>query len=78
MNERFRTTIDEMLLATLEELQIPHHVVEGDFADRLTAIVDLFSLPTVMGLDEAISLANADYAQLDLRLGTQRAGALNA
>ncbi|MGA2828018.1 MAG: AAA family ATPase [Streptosporangiaceae bacterium] len=77
MNERFRTTIDEMLLATLDELRIPHHVVGGDFAERLTTIVDLFSLPTVMGLDEAIARANADYAQLDLRLETQRARTLS-
>jgi hypothetical protein len=72
MNERFRTTIDEMLLATLDELAIPYHIVSGSFADRLTAIVDRFELPTVMGLQDAIALANEEYAQLDLRLETER------
>jgi hypothetical protein len=73
MNERFRTTIDEMLLATLDELRIPVHMVGGSFPERLDAIVDLFNLPRVRGLDEAIELANADYAALDLRLETERA-----
>jgi nicotinamide riboside kinase len=73
MNEKFRTTIDEMLLSTLDELRIPVHVVSGSFTDRLATIVDLFDLPTVRGLDEAVTLANADYAQLDLRLETDRA-----
>jgi hypothetical protein len=72
MNEKFRTTIDEMLLTTLDQLRIPVHVVRGSFADRLTAIVELFDLPKVMNLEEAIELANADYALLDLRLETER------
>ncbi|MBI1759672.1 MAG: AAA family ATPase [Actinobacteria bacterium] len=73
MNERFRATIDEMLLATLGELHIPYHIVGGDITDRLTTIVGLFDLPAVMDLTEAISLANEEYAQLDLRLETERA-----
>jgi hypothetical protein len=75
MNEKFRTTIDEMLLSTLDELRIPVHVVSGSFTDRLARIVSLFDLPTVRGLDEAVALANADYARLDLRLETERASA---
>ena len=78
MNERFRTTIDTMLLTTLDELRIPCHVVEGSFSDRLTAIVDLYGFPTVMGLDQAMERANDDYAQLDLRLETERAHAATA
>jgi hypothetical protein len=78
MNEKFRTTIDEMLLSTLDELRIPVHVVSGSFTDRLATIVDLFDLPTVRGLDEAVALANADYARLDLRLETERAKAVSA
>ncbi len=72
MNAQFRATIDEMLLATLDELKIPYHVVGGGFAERLTAIVGLYDLPTVMGTDEAIALAHEDYAKLDLRLETAR------
>lgn len=72
MNSEFRTTIDQMLLATLDELQIPCHVVGGSFPERLTRIVELFGLPTVMTLDEAIALADEEYAELDLRLETER------
>lgn len=78
MNERFRITIDEMLLTTLYELRIPYHVVEGSFSDRLAAITDLCGFPTVMGLDQAVARANDDYAQLDLRLETERAPAATA
>jgi hypothetical protein len=72
MNARFRAAIDEMLLTTLDELKIPYHVVGGGFAERLTAIVGLYNLPTVMETDEAIALAHEDYAKLDLRLETAR------
>ena len=73
MNESFRTTIDQMLLATLEELQIPCHVVQGSFEQRLTTIADLLNLPRVRPVEEAVERANADYARQDLRLETQRA-----
>ncbi|MFE9426388.1 AAA family ATPase [Kitasatospora sp. NPDC006697] len=78
MNEAFRTTIDEMLLVTLDELAVPVHVVGGSFPERLDRIVEIFELPTVMGREEAIELANQDYAQLDLRLETERAKAVAA
>ncbi|RZS44442.1 AAA domain-containing protein [Herbihabitans rhizosphaerae] len=73
MNERFREIIDDMLLVTLAELDIPVHVVSGGFAERITAIVERFDLPTVMPLPDAIALADDDYAALDLRLETERA-----
>lgn len=75
MNDRFRTTIDEMLLATLDELRVPHYIVGGSFPERLNQIVELCGLPTVMDMDEAITLANEEYAQIDLRLETERARA---
>jgi hypothetical protein len=73
MNAKFRDTIDKMLLATLDELKIPYHVVGGSFPDRLNAIVDLFQLPRVRPIEEAIALANEDYARIDKRLETERA-----
>ncbi|ROO62040.1 AAA domain-containing protein [Micromonospora sp. Llam0] len=72
MNAQFRDTIDRMLLATLDELRIPYHEVSGPFADRLDAIVDLFGLPRVRAIEESIALADADYAQIDKRLETER------
>jgi hypothetical protein len=76
MNEKFRTTIDEMLLTTLEELDIQYDVVEGGIEERLVTIVNLLDLPTVITVEQAVERANADYAQLDLRLETQRARAI--
>jgi AAA domain len=73
MNARFRETCDQMLLSTLDELQIPYHVIGGDLADRLATIVELFDLPTVMPVDASIERAFAEYAAVDKRLETQRA-----
>ncbi len=41
MNEQFRTTIDQLLLATLDELRIPYHVVQGSIEQRLVTMVEL-------------------------------------
>jgi hypothetical protein len=72
MNEHFRAFCDDMLLRTLRELAIPHWEIGGTMAERLTAIVELFELPTVMRLDEAMALTRADYAAIDKRLETHR------
>lgn len=72
MNDRFRSTMNDMLLTALNELQIPYHIVGGSLPERLTAIVGLFDLPTVMGIDDAIALAGEEYSKLDMRLETER------
>ncbi|MGH8885718.1 MAG: AAA family ATPase [Egibacteraceae bacterium] len=72
MNNRFRDECDHMLLRTLDELEIPYHVIGGSLAERLGAIVDLFDLPTVMEVDEAVALARQEYARQDLRFETER------
>lgn len=72
MNERFRTACDEMLRAALDELRMPYHVVGGSLPERLGAIVELFDLPVVMGVDEAIALAEEEYSKIDKRLETER------
>lgn len=72
MNEDFRTACDRMLLQTLDELQIPHHVIGGNIAERLGTIVSLFNFPTIMTCDKAIALARAEYSRLDWRLETER------
>lgn len=75
MNERFRAYCDEMLLATLDNLAIPHHDIGGTRSERLDAIVDLFSLPRVMSLEEALALTDDEYAKIDQRLETERVAA---
>ncbi len=75
MNEGFRATIDKKLLETLDELEIPYHLVRGTMPERLTQICELFDLTPVMSMDEAIELARKDYAAQDFRLETERIAA---
>jgi hypothetical protein len=78
MNEGFRSYCDDMLLSTLAELKIPHHVVGGTLAERLQVVVELFGLPTAMSLDEALARTDEDYAAIDWRLETERAAVATA
>jgi AAA domain len=75
LNDRFRATCDEMLLNTLEQLRIPHHVVGGDLPTRLHTICELLGFEPVMDVDEAIGLAQRQYEQRDMRFETERAPA---
>lgn len=72
MNERFRAYCDDMLLATLEDLQIPYHSVGGSMAERLDTIAQLHSLPRAMSIEDALELTRIEYAAIDMRLETQR------
>lgn len=75
MNEAFRATIDTMLLRTLDELEIPYHVVSGSMPERLETIAGIFGLEPVMSPAEAIDLAWNDYGRQDFRMETERAAA---
>lgn len=59
VSEKFRQTSDDLLIETLEELEIPYHVVGGTVRERVERIVEIFGLPLVMPLDEAIERAGA-------------------
>ncbi|MFI6875011.1 ATP-binding protein [Streptomyces sp. NPDC050400] len=59
VSEPFRRMSDELLIDTLEELEIPYHVVGGSVRERVERIVEIFDLPLVMPLDEAIERAGA-------------------
>jgi hypothetical protein len=72
VNERFRSMSDEMLLRTLDELEVPYHVIGGSLPDRLERISDLFGLEPAMTTGEAIALAEHEYAQLDVRPESER------
>jgi hypothetical protein len=72
MNERFRSTCDEMLLAALDELAIPYRIVGGTLEERLVAIASGLDLRPVRSLSDAVARAGQEYAQLDVRLETQR------
>ncbi|TGB13383.1 AAA family ATPase [Streptomyces sp. MZ04] len=72
MNNEFRATIDSMLLATLDELEIPYHVVGGSMAERLETIAGIFEWKPVMSADEAIELAREEYGSQDFRMEHER------
>jgi len=72
MNERFRSFCDEMLIRTVSELGVPCWNIRGRMEERLLQIVDIFELPVVMPLAEAIERMEADYAAADKRLENER------
>ena len=74
VNEHFRRTCDGLLVATLDELAIPYHVVGGSIAERLQTICRLFDLVPVMSLGAALDLAERDYAGQDMRDELSRGG----
>lgn len=65
VNERFRSLADELMLKTLDELNIPYHSVGGTIPERLQKIIDIYGIRPVMSIDEAIEKAQEEYAQLD-------------
>jgi hypothetical protein len=73
VNDRFRSMSDEMLMRTLGELEIPHHVIGGSVADRLEGICATFGFVPVMDLSEAIAVTEREYRELDVRIETARA-----
>ncbi|VTR76001.1 AAA family ATPase [Cellulomonas hominis] len=75
VSERFRGLCDELLLTTLRELDIPHHVIGGSLADRLTRITDALDLRKVIPVDIAIEAAKHDMASMDVTDEVDRAEA---
>jgi len=63
VSERFRNASDKLLLDTLDELQIPYHVVGGSMQERLEKIVSIFEMPVVRPVDEAVQMAKARVAE---------------
>jgi len=57
VSEKYRTVSDRLLLETLDELAIPYHVVTGTVLERVATIVELFELPVVVPLEEAVRQA---------------------
>jgi hypothetical protein len=57
VSEKFRHLSDSLLIETLQELQIPYHVIGGSIRKRLEHIISTFDLELVMPLDEAIATA---------------------
>ncbi|MBF6212648.1 AAA family ATPase [Nocardia puris] len=57
VSEPFRRLSDDLLIAALEDLEIPYRVVGGTIAERVTTIIELFDLPIAVPVEEAIEQA---------------------
>ena len=57
VSERFRTKSDELLLATIDEIEVPYLIVRGTVEKRVHTIVEAFNLPLVVPVDEAVAVA---------------------
>ncbi|MFF3291696.1 AAA family ATPase [Streptomyces sp. NPDC003023] len=57
VSEKFRRLSDELLVKTLDDMEIPYHVVGGTIPERIERIVELFGLPVVVPVEDAIAQA---------------------
>jgi len=57
VSEKYRQESDRLLIATLEELQIPYTVVRGSVHERVSTIVERYGLPLVVPIDDALGIA---------------------
>lgn len=57
VSENFRNLSDRLLLDTLDELEIPYHVVSGSIPERLNKIMDIFNWKPIMPLEQAVEEA---------------------
>lgn len=57
VSEKYRRVTDGLLVETLERLEIPYHVVGGSVPERVERIVELYDLPLVLPVPEAVRLA---------------------
>ena len=63
VSESFRKLSDKLLTQTLDDLQIPYHVIGGSIPQRLEKIADLFNLPLLTPIDEAVQIAQTRVRQ---------------
>jgi hypothetical protein len=54
VSEPFRHLSDRLLIQTLEELEIPYHIVRGSVRQRVQHILDHYELRAVVPVEEAI------------------------
>lgn len=64
VNENFRRSSDEFLLATLEEMKMPYTVIGGTLEERAERIAEIFGKKPVMPVHEAIRQASVHYKTL--------------
>lgn len=72
VNDQFRRLSDVILQQTLNELEIPFHVISGTVESRLEQIAALFALTPQTTVEDAVRLAAEEYALLDVRSERER------
>lgn len=68
VSESFRSLSDQLLLRTLDELEIKYHVVSGSISERLEAILDIYGLKPVMDMETAITLAVDEVRRMQIEV----------
>ncbi|GAE29573.1 AAA family ATPase [Alkalihalobacillus hemicellulosilyticus] len=56
-NESFREICNELLLETINELNIESYVINGSIEERLEKMIDIFSFEPVMSIENAVNEA---------------------
>lgn len=72
VSESFRRMTEQMLLDTLTRLSIPYRTVGGNLHERLSRIIDIYGLPQVMDIDDAINLATSKNIQIEQEVSSRR------
>ncbi|MGN2635866.1 AAA family ATPase [Nocardia takedensis] len=63
VSEPFRNLSDDSLLKVISELGLPYEVVGGTVQERVSKIIDLFDLDTVMPVEDAIAESKRRVAE---------------
>lgn len=63
VSEPFRRLSDDLLLATVKEIGLPYMIASGSVEERVSDIVEAFSLPTVVPIDDAVVAAEERVAE---------------
>lgn len=64
VNEHFRSSSDELLQSTLDEIKMPYDVVSGSIEERCTQISKILNRAPVMEIEKAIEIADERYRQM--------------
>lgn len=65
VSELFRSRSNDLLLETIQELDIPYYVVGGTIAERLEKISEIYRLEPIMSVEEAIRLAKKESVKFE-------------
>lgn len=57
VSEPFRKLSDDSLIAAVKDLGLPYEIVGGSVYERVTRIIELFDLDTIMPVEEAMARA---------------------